>query len=750
MHAVKLIVLSSAVFAGLFLLPPSPHTWSELGPRSSGRVTAIVATDVNHLWAASPGGGVWKSTDAGAHWVWAGNYGMGDFTVLDMAVDRQTPSRMYLRTWNGFWVSTDGAAHWTRTLFATSSFSSDVSNYQPGYTCGVFPACPPFASVPLSEPRPFTHMLFPGRPSVGFRPGLLLTSLPCASLHYSSNGGSNFTQIWPFPGAHPETNADNCVTSIAGDEATGKVYLVTMGEGSGGDHTHIYRSVEPWTASGPPPTLHWELVNGGITQTHAASSIVWGGSANRLMAIVTDYSLTPSNATAYLFNGTTWSPKPFHNPTCIMSDARALVWGGGDDFFAGGVTFGYTTNAGNTWVCPGLGNQYVDIRAIHANRSLGRVWIGGDQSALDAHFVISSYPWTPGSGLGAATGITGTGMATWQTYSVALPPSGTHARRIMVGAQDIGDACTDDDGAHWRLVPTEESQSLIWKQTPSGDVLYSYSTKGTLEKSTNAGNASCATVTFADVSPPGPLRETRGWVGPHSIAVHPRDANKIFTTNFRDIVYSLDGGLHWAKSTFTIAGHSRAPAPSAIFVDENGTIYVGTQDGGAYLCNDTAHFCDGSPGSANWTPWGLNGGASGASPRMMTAITESNAPPAPRTFWIAASDGLYRRLPGAAAWTQVSSTPGYTYSDVIVDPACHSRVYAAFGYLEFISRSRGGIDASYDNGSHWTSTTSGFDLHNVPIPQVIVAPATTSRLLSATYGRGLWEFNTGTLPPCVP
>ncbi len=749
MHTLKLIWLSSALFLALLFPPPSPRNWAELGPRSSGRVSAVVATDVNHLWAASPGGGVWKSTDAGAHWVWAANYGMGDFTALDLAVDRDVPSRMYLRTWNGFWVSTDGAAHWTRTLFATGTSSSDVSSYQPGYVCGVFPACPPFASVPLSEPRPFTQMLLPARP--GIRPSLLLTALPCAGLHYSTNRGSTFTQLWPFPGAHPETNADNCISSIAGDEATGKVYLVTMGEGSGGDHTHIFRSVEAWTASGPPATLHWELVNSGITQTHAAASIAWGGSANRLMTIITDYSLGPSNATAYLFNGTNWIPKPFHNPACIMSDARALVWGSGDDFFAGGVTFGYTTNAGNTWVCPSLGNQYVDIRAIHANRSLGRVWIGGDQSALDAHFVISSYPWTPGAGLGTPTGITGLGMATWQTYTVAAPPVGAHPRRILVGAQDIADACSDDDGAHWSLVPTQETQSLIWKRIASGDVLYSYSTLGTLQRSTNAASAaSCAAITFTDVSPPEALRETRGWVGPHAIAVHPGDANKVFTTGFRDIVYTLDGGAHWAKSAFTVAGLSRAPAPSSIFVDESGSIYVGTQDGGAYICNDATHFCDASPGAGHWTAWGLNGGASGASPRMITAIAESNPPSVPRTFWMAASDGLYRKLPGAAAWTQVSPTPGYTYSDVLVDPTCHSRVYAGFGYLEFISRSRGGIDASTDNGNHWTSTTSGFDLHNVPITQVLVSPGAPTRVLASTYGRGAWEYNTGTLPACMP
>ena len=42
--------------------PPSPtSSWVELGPRSSGRVSAIAVEDLQHLWAASPGGAVWKS-----------------------------------------------------------------------------------------------------------------------------------------------------------------------------------------------------------------------------------------------------------------------------------------------------------------------------------------------------------------------------------------------------------------------------------------------------------------------------------------------------------------------------------------------------------------------------------------------------------------------------------------------------------------------------------------------------------------
>ncbi len=729
-----LSIVLAAVSLSLAPAPPV-RTWTELGPRSSGRVSTIAATDVQHIWAASPGGGVWKSVDGGSHWNWAGNYGLGDFTALDLEFDRNDANRLYLRTWNGFLVSTDGAAHWKQTLYAQGG---DTSNFQPSFACGVFPACPPYASVTEFEPRPFTQMVLSARQSI------LLTALPCGGLQYSIDSGNSFKQLWPFPGAHPETNADNCIISIAGDEATGKVYFASMGSG---DSVHIFGSSAPWTATGPSSALRWELVNRGMTGHEPAASLAWGGSANRLMAVVTDWSVQPSHATAYLFNGTSWTPKPFNNPRCIMSDARALVWGGGNDFFAGGVTFGYTANAGDSWVCPDLNQQYVDIRAIHADRKLRQVWIGGDQSALESHFVISRYPWMPGASIAPATGSNGLGISSWQAYSVAAPPAlpnTAHHGRVLVGAQDVAAACTDD-GAHWRLLPTDESQSMIWRRNGSGDVVYSYSTLGTLQRSTNAGSAAaCANIVFSSASPPDSLRESKAFVGPHTMAVHPTDTNRIYLATARSIIHSRDGGAHWAKAPFTIPGRTKAPSPTALFVDETGSIYTGTLDGGAFLCSDAAHLCDGSPGSGKWVPWGLNSG----SPRVITAITESNGPPAPRTFWMATSQGVYRRLSSASAWTLASQAPGYAYSDVAVDPSCHSRIYAAVGYLEPISRSRGGIDFSSDNGATWTSLTAGAPLHNVPITQVILAPGAPGRVLASTYGRGAWEYDWGETEAC--
>lgn len=727
------LIVMLATAAGL-ATPPGPG-WVELGPRSSGRVSAVVATDANHLWAASPGGAVWKTTDAGAHWTSAGNYGLGDFTSLDLQIDRNIPSRMYLRTWNGLLVSTDGGAHWKQTLYGQGQ-NGDTSYYQPSPTCGAFPACPPFATSPDIEPRPFTQMVFSPRQNI------LLTALPCGGLQYSTNSGNSFTQLWPFPGTNPETNPDNCIISIAADEATRQVYFVTM---AGGGQAHIYRSAAPWTPIGPAPGVHWELVNQGIKAQAPPSSLVWGGSANRLMAVVTDWSTQPSHAIAWLYNGTIWTAKHFNDPKCIMSDARALVWGGGNDFFIGGVTFGYTNNAGDSWTCPALNQQYVDIRAIHADSRLHRVWIGADQSALEEHWVISSYPWTPGSPtLGNPTGSTGLGIASWQLYSVAAPPAGEHRDRVVVGAQDVAAACTDDHGAHWSLLPTDESQSLIWRKNGGGDVLYSYSTLGTLQRSNNAGTAaSCAAIKFTNASPPDNLRETKSFTGPHTLAVHPADPNRVYTVSFRSVVYSTNAGANWSKAPFNVPGRSTAPAPTAIFVDETGALYVGTLDGGVFLCADSVHHCDGTAGSGKWEPWGLNTG----SPRIVTAITESNPPPAPRTFWMATSQGIYRRPPNARDWIAAGSTPGYAYSDVAVDPTCGTRVYAAIGYLDPISRSRGGIDVSSDNGAHWTTLTSGFDLHNVPITEVVVVPGPPPRVLASTYGRGSWEYDWGGQQP---
>jgi len=726
---------TAALLAVLFLGACATGTWTELGPKWAGRVSAIAATDVNHLWVATPGGGVWRSTDGGTTFSWAGNYGLGDFTAVNLAIDRNDSSRMYLRTWSGVLVSTDGAAHWTRTLYSLPQ--GDTPYPYPSRMCSSWPVCPPFASM-ATEPGPFTQMVFSPSQSV------LLTSLPCQGLQYSTDSGAHFTHLWPFSalsGSPQQRNPGNCINAIAADESTHQVWIATSEVGP----ARIYRSSLPWTAAGPPAGMTWEPVATGLPLTGYAINLVWGGSANRMMAI-----LHISNTyTAYLYTGGSWSAKPWNNAQCVFFDARSLAWGGGNDFFAGGVTFAYTNDAGDHWTCPSLGQQYVDIRAVYPKASANSVWIGGDQNQFGNYRLLTRYTWSPGSTLSSPVGITATGIHSWQTYSIA---QGAGMNRILVGAQDISTACSDDLGTNFTLTSNEEIAGIAWPAGGGGNRVYLYGTKGTLHKATNAASAAnCAAVTFTDVSSPDMFHGTQALTGPHTVAVQPNAIDRVFTVSRGQVVYSTDAAVTWHGSQLGLTVSAGTPVGlTAVMVDEDGVVYVGTQDHGVYTCSDTTHYCDGSVGAGTWTPFALNPGGAVTPPAYITAITQSNAPPAPRNFWIATSQGVYRRLAGSSTWTAVDAINLYPYSDVVVDPNCRTRIYTAMGYLGDVTRTRGGVHVSTDNGASWNSLTSGFPLHNSPITQVLVDSAHPERVFASTYGRGAWLWVWPSVPACAP
>lgn len=709
-------------------------TWTELGPKFAGRVSAIAATSASHVWVAAPGGGVWKSTDGGATFAWAGNYGLGDFTAVHLALDRNNPSRMLLRTFSGVLVSDDGAAHWTRTLYSLPQ--GDTPYPYPSF-CSSWPACPPGAGTYPEDPRPWAQTVFSPTQSV------ILTSLPCQGLQYSTDGGNHFTQLWPFSGGTPQHNPDNCINSIAVDDVSHRVWFTTMS-----DTTHIYRSSAGWTPAGPPAEMTWDLVVGGIAPgSHAAIAIAWGGgSADRVMTLV--YNGTTH--VPYLFNGSAWVPKPIAGTGCEFRDARALVAGGtGNDFYAGGVTFAYTTNGGDLWTCPALATQYVDIRAIYPSAAAQRLWIGGDQNQLGNSSLLTRFTWTPGNAPSAPVPLTADGIRSWQAYSIAKAPS---SNRLLIGAQDIAVACSDDGGAHWSLTPADETQSLVWAKTAGANTAYAFGTKTDLYKADNAASAaSCAAMSWSNVSPPDTQKRIKIFSAPHTMAVDPLHETRVFALTGSRVLYSTTGGASWNGSDLPLTTATGYPVGlTAIFVDEAGVVYVGTLDHGVYTCSDTTHYCDGSAGAGTWTPFALNPGGPVTPPWYVTAITESNAPPAPRTFWIATTQGVYRRLAGATTWMAVDAINLYPYSDVVVDPTCKTRIYTAIGYLDKSMRTRGGIHVSIDNGAHWTSITSGFDLHNVPITQVLVDPADPGKVYASTYGRGAWLYTWGSLPACGP
>ncbi|MGB8322108.1 MAG: hypothetical protein WCE52_04015, partial [Candidatus Acidiferrum sp.] len=118
----------SAAFLGAALAsaqaaPPadfsSSLSWRLVGPFRGGRVTAVsgIAGDPKTYYMGTPGGGVWKTTDAGVTW-----FPIFDSahvaSIGDLVVAPSNPNIIYVATGeqspgNGVWKSTDAGATWT-------------------------------------------------------------------------------------------------------------------------------------------------------------------------------------------------------------------------------------------------------------------------------------------------------------------------------------------------------------------------------------------------------------------------------------------------------------------------------------------------------------------------------------------------------------------------------------------------------------------------------------------------------------
>lgn len=88
-------------------------TWTQGdGVLATGQTLAIDPATPGTLYLGTNQGGVFKSTDAGAHWN-AVNNGLSETNVFAIAVAPTVPTAVYAGTFSGVFKSTDGGASWT-------------------------------------------------------------------------------------------------------------------------------------------------------------------------------------------------------------------------------------------------------------------------------------------------------------------------------------------------------------------------------------------------------------------------------------------------------------------------------------------------------------------------------------------------------------------------------------------------------------------------------------------------------------
>jgi hypothetical protein len=731
---------SLVLLLGAFWLSNSicaASSWSERGPALGGRLSAIVvvpATSGAVLLVASPGGGVWRSVNAGSTWTLPANTGLGDYSVAHLEWDIVRPGRLFALTFNALYATTNNADSWTALINSGASPA---------------PLQPPDQTA-ITDPKPFAQMRFSATQRAVF------ASLPCSGLHYSFDGAT-FTQHWPFPGG--SGNFDNCIGTIAADAVSGRVYFSTLARNPT-DAAHVFRSNCGAGKWGPgSPCLTWQPAHTGLPSNAAMATMVSVSTPGGGDHLVAQTKGVGSSTSTYLtLDGLSWKLQSTRPNTW---DPRTLIYTGyGQELFEGNVVASHSADFGVNWTLFQAPSQHPDTRGIYSDTALGKVWTVTDGSESGNYANVTRWNWTPGNAPTGGIDLGHSGLTVWQAYFAGVVPTTAgpaSARRVFLGSQDNASLCSDSLGQP--QPPTSRLQGWTASGAPPGgssgdqfafqlapsDPNRAYAWSGetqTFARTLNAASAvNCAAVSWAVVTPTHnppnkelvpPIHWSR-----HAMAVSPADPNRLYFALSNDIGESVNAGSPNVLVTHhPLVGNYNS---TAIYVDASRggifeTIYVGTADHGAYRSTDDGR---------SWSPWGLNTN----SPALISAIASSGG--STPTFWMASTSGLYKGQAGGTSWTLSTGGTGYIVSDVAVDPTCPTRVYAAFGFGGPRAQHRGGIQMTSDNGATWTSITSGFDIHQGPVTAVEVDRLMPAQVYAASYGRGFWLFNwQSNLPAC--
>lgn len=174
--------------------------WKELGPDrwtytsgwnpGVGRLTsvAVCETDTNLIYVSSPGGGIWKSTDAGQTWKPLIDFvNSGWLNVFHMCIDPQNPNVVYAAlTSGGVIKTTNGGTTWT----ATGSGPSNTRQVRifPGRSNLVFAAAGNGIYRSVNAGQTWTRVETATKEDIEFNPA------KPAIMYASGNGGSSY--VW--------------------------------------------------------------------------------------------------------------------------------------------------------------------------------------------------------------------------------------------------------------------------------------------------------------------------------------------------------------------------------------------------------------------------------------------------------------------------------------------------------------------------------------------------------------------------
>jgi photosystem II stability/assembly factor-like uncharacterized protein len=491
----------SAVMAGNWTaLGPTTVPVNGLGYQSAGigRVNCIRfdPQNINNIWVGTPGGGLWKTTNAGTNWS-SNTDAFSTLGVSDIAIHPSNSNIMYIATGDadgadtysiGVLKSIDGGSTWNTTGL---SFQTSGQN------------------------RIARLLINPTTPDI-------LIAFTNSGVYRTINAGTNWTSVISgnfFDGEFKPGDANIVYAGSYSGSGTGKVYYSTNGgqtftQATGLPSSNILRTSIAVTAA-----------NSSIVYVLASNSTDYGYRAlyksTNSGVSYTQVNSSP-NLLGWVVDGTDVGGQGWYDLALAVSPTDANL------IYVGGVNLWKSTNGGTTFT--NTGHWYGDA---------GKPFIHADQHILEFQ-PNSSVIFSGNDGgirkstnEGAAWTDLSNGLQITQFYRVSS--SATDATIVYGGAQDNG-TNRYINGA-WRAVLGGDGMQCLVEPTNANNV-YAGIQYGDIRRSTNGG------LSFTSVKPAG--APDGAWITPY--ALHPTISSTVFIAYDR-IYKSTNSGSSYTMLT---------------------------------------------------------------------------------------------------------------------------------------------------------------------------------------------------------
>ncbi len=664
--------------------------WTELGPTTwnrtsswnpgTGRLTAIAIHPSNEsvIYVGSPGGGLWKTINAGANWQPLTDNNSTWMSIFALTIDPVNQNIVYAGTSGsaGLLKSTNAGSSWAPTGGGPSGTIRKILIH-PSATNIVFAAATNGIWRSVNAGTSWTQVHTGSKEDIEFKPDNLNIMYASGSDVYRSiDNGITWTLVGVAEGI---TNTGRTLVAVSPANPN-YVYAV---QASGSLFGRMYKSTDAGLTF--TTTVVGNPASGTNYFGYETTGTGTGGQATYDMAM----DVSPTNASEVYIAG-------------------IICWKS--------VNEGTSFTAITAWSLPNsIGYNHADVHGLFwINSTIYSLSDGGAFKSTDA-----GDNWTDiSSGLGIR-----------QFYRIAN--SQTNANVITGGAQDNGSAARQASGNWVDWLGADGMEGLV---SPTDHLkLWGTSQNGALYRSVNGGNSynglgqpsSGQWVTPLSIHPTNETILYGGWTGVYKsinsgtswtnisgttitttladLAVAPSDPNFIYASNGAALYVTTDDGATWAvrSAPSTINDIAVDPTnPSKIWIACNSSsnrILVST-DAGATFTNISSNL-----------------------PAIVarTIVVDDNTP---RGMYIGMNIGVYYKTEADVNWAN--------YSDNLPLVAINElEIQKAAGKIRVATYGRGVWESPVAD-----AVPTGFTFSS-PVPVVSACPtaATMQTTLTATY-----------------